>query len=120
MRRCAAAVLALSSTRSDGILAFASTVEGRARGMTTADTIMLEIDSARALAAQWASNPNRRQRSFWIGLALAAAVHAVAIIGIGSATPRSVGTEDGANNAINVELVDEKSLRDSMSSVTPP
>lgn len=88
--------------------------------MTTADTIMLEIDSARALAAQWASSPNRRQRSFWIGLALAAAVHAVAIIGIGSATPRSVGTEDGANNAINVELVDEKSLRDSMSSVTPP
>ena len=86
----------------------------------TADTIMLEIDSARALAAQWATDPNRRQRSFWIGLSLAAAVHAVAIVGIGSATPRSVGAEDGVKNAINVELVDEKSLRDSMSSVTPP
>ena len=86
----------------------------------TADTIMLEIDSARALAAQWAGDPNRRQRSFWIGLSLAAAVHALAIIGIGSATPRSVGTEDGAKNAINVELVDEKSLRDSMASVTLP
>lgn len=86
----------------------------------TVDTIMLEIDSARALAVQWAADPNRRQRSFWIGLSIAAAVHALAIIGIGSTTPRSVGTEDGAKNAINVELVDEKSLRDSMSSVTPP
>jgi TonB family protein len=85
---------------------------------TAADDFMLEVDRARALAWEWATDP-KQQRSFWVGFGLAALVHVFAIVGIGSAPPRTVGSPDGDKNAISVELVDEATLRDSMAPPTP-
>jgi len=77
----------------------------------SADDIVLIADSVHALARQRARGRDEWPRGFWIGLACAATVHAVLIIGIARNTPRYLGDAGGSPDAINVELVDEADLR---------
>jgi protein TonB len=77
----------------------------------TADDIVLTVDSLNALARQQAKRRDEWSRAFWIGLACAAAVHAVFIIGLVRHAPRYLGDASGSPDAINVELVDEADLK---------
>lgn len=64
-----------------------------------------------------------RQPIFWIALACAALVHASFIIGIAVSHPRHIGSAEGSDQAIDVEIVDAKELSssgDSASSSPPP
>jgi periplasmic protein TonB len=56
----------------------------------------------RAMAAY-----NLHERMFWIGLACAAAIHALLILAAYRAPPRQLGERDGAPDAMNVDLIDE-------------
>jgi len=56
----------------------------------------------RAMAAR-----NPHERIFWIGLACAAAIHALLILGAYREPPRQLGERDGAPDALNVDLIDE-------------
>jgi periplasmic protein TonB len=56
----------------------------------------------RAIAAR-----NPHERIFWIGLACAAAIHALLIVGAYRAPMRQLGERDGAPDALNVDLIDE-------------
>ena len=56
----------------------------------------------RAIAAR-----NPHERIFWIGLACAAAIHALLILGAYRAPMRQLGERDGAPDALNVDLIDE-------------
>lgn len=60
-----------------------------------------------------------RDRSFWVSLSVAAALHALLFIGIGHAVPRMVGDVDGSADGISVSVVTEQDLR-SQSSVAIP
>jgi len=62
----------------------------------------------------------QRDRAFWIGLAAAFLVHIVLVVGISSARQRTVGSPDGAEDAIAVEIVDGATLKDSMAPPAPP
>jgi len=62
----------------------------------------------------------QRDRAFWMGLAAAFLVHVALVVGISSARERTVGTPDGAADAIAVEIVDGATLKDSMAPPTPP
>ena len=61
----------------------------------------------------------QRDRAFWMGLAAAFLVHIALVVGISSARQRTVGTPDGAADAIAVEIVDGATLKDSMAPPTP-
>jgi periplasmic protein TonB len=50
---------------------------------------------------------NPQERIFWIGLACAAVIHALLILGAYRATPRQLGERDGSPDALNVDLIDE-------------
>jgi protein TonB len=58
------------------------------------------------------SNPrmNAQERTFWIGLACAALLHAVLIFGIARSSPRQMGEHDGDPEALSVDIVDAASL----------
>lgn len=77
----------------------------------SADDIVLSANSVDTLARQQAASRDEWPRGFWIGLACAAAVHAVLIVGVARNAPRYLGDAGGAPDAINVELVDEADLR---------
>jgi periplasmic protein TonB len=77
----------------------------------SADDIVLTADSVNAPARLQTGRCDRWSRGFWIGLACAAAVHAVLIIGVARHAPRNLGEAGGAPDAINVELVDEADLK---------
>jgi len=77
----------------------------------SADDIVLTANSVHALARQHAGSRDEWSRGFWIGLACAAAVHAVLIVGLARNAPRYLGDASGSPDAINVELVDEADLR---------
>lgn len=52
--------------------------------------------------------PNKQERTFfWLGLACAAALHAVLIFSVASSLPRRMGEKDGSLDGITVDLVDE-------------
>lgn len=90
---------------------------GQTSGMH-AGGIVLAVDVPAATSEHLASL-RRRDRVFWAGFAGALVVHALLIIGIGSARERTLGTPDGANDAIAVEIVDGATLKDSMEPPTP-
>ncbi|MET0568085.1 MAG: TonB family protein, partial [Hyphomicrobiaceae bacterium] len=57
------------------------------------------------------ASPNKHERTFfWLGLACAAALHAVLIFGIATSMPRRMGEQDGSLDGITVDLVDEASV----------
>lgn len=66
----------------------------------------------RLLAAGRGSLPAQRRygRGFWLGLAAAAVVHVVAIVGVGQSLPRRMGEQEGSPDGISVVLVDEADL----------
>lgn len=84
-----------------------------------ADGTVLASDRASMLDEHLAAWRNKRPRMFWVGLAAAFLVHALFIVGIGSARQRTLGTPDGASDAIAVEIVDGATLKDSMELPTP-
>ncbi len=88
----------------------------------SADDIVLTTDSVHALARQHAGGRDEWPRGFWIGLACAAVVHAVLLVGIARNAPRHLGDAGGSAEAINVELVDEADLKSRESGVaeSPP
>lgn len=90
---------------------------GQTSGMH-AGGIALTVDRPEA-ASERLTNLQRRDRVFWTGFAAALFVHALLIIGIGSARQRNLGAPDGANDAIAVEIVDGATLKDSMEPPTP-
>lgn len=51
-----------------------------------------------------ASSPDDRR--FWYGLALAAALHALLILGAGTSPPRQMGEPEGSLEGVSVELID--------------
>src|SRR5262249_61349974 len=72
----------------------------------------------RALAARRA-----QERRFWIGVACAALVHAVLLIGVmSSSSERRLGEPDASPNGIAVELVDAADLesRSTVAADNPP
>ncbi len=60
-----------------------------------------------------------RDRSFWLGLAAALAVHSLIFIAIADQAPRNVGSPGGNADAINVDLVDDADLLRSIGSSAP-
>lgn len=90
---------------------------GQTSGMH-AGGIVLTVDRPAAMSEHLASL-RRRDRVFWAGFAAALLVHALFIIGLGLARQRNLGTPDGANDAIAVEIVDGATLKDSMEPPTP-
>ena len=88
----------------------------------SADDIVLTADSVNAPARLQTGRRDRWSRGFWIGLACAAAVHAVLIIGVARNAPRYLGEAGGAPDAINVELVDEADFksRETSTMMIPP
>lgn len=80
--------------------------------------IVLTVDGPAATSALPAGL-RRHERTFWSGLAVAVLAHALLIVGIGSARQRNVGSPDGAQDAIAVEIVDGATLKDSMEPPTP-
>ena len=54
-----------------------------------ADEILLAADSASATSEHLAGLRQQRDRVFWFGLAAAVLVHAVAIVGMGTARQRT-------------------------------
>lgn len=52
-----------------------------------------------------------RDRGFWTGLAIATALHAFLLIGIGRAIPRQVGDDLGSTDGIAINVVSEAELR---------
>lgn len=90
---------------------------GQAEGMQAGE-IVLAVDRPAATSEHLASL-RRRDRVFWAGLAAAFIVHLLLIVGIGSARQRTLGTPEGANDAIAVEIVDGATLKDSMEPPTP-
>ena len=86
-----------------------------------ADEIRLAAESgALTLEEHLAALRNERPRVFWLGFTLALLVHALFIIGIGRSSNRTLGKEDGAADAIAVEIVDGATLKDSMAPPAPP
>jgi len=85
-----------------------------------ANAIVLAVDGASTIGDHLAGLRNQRQPVFWLGLMLALLVHAAFIVGIGTAKQRTLGTPDGAADAISVEIVDDATLRDSMAPPAPP
>ena len=85
-----------------------------------ANEMVLAAEGTATLDQHLAVLRNQRPRAFWLGLTLALVVHAGFIVGIGSAKQRTLGTPDGAADAIAVEIVDGATLRDSMAPPTPP
>jgi periplasmic protein TonB len=79
----------------------------------------LAIEGASTIGDHLAGLRQTRPRIFWVGLGLALLVHVLAIVGINIAKPRSVGSPDGAQDAIAVEIVDGATLRDSMERPSP-
>ncbi|MGZ5890961.1 MAG: hypothetical protein ACXWJS_10250, partial [Hyphomicrobium sp.] len=88
----------------------------------SADDIVLTADSVNAPARLQTGRRDRWSRGFCIGLACAAAVHAILIIGVARHAPRYLGVAGGAPDAINVELVDEADLksRETSTGNSPP
>ena len=86
-----------------------------------AEEIRLAAESgAWTLEEHLAALRNERPRVFWLGFTLALLVHALLIIGIGRSSNRTLGKEDGASDAIAVEIVDGATLKDSMAPPAPP
>jgi len=85
-----------------------------------ANEIVLAAEGTSTLEQHLAVLRNKRPRAFWLGLTLALIAHAALIVGIGSAQQRTLGTPDGAADAIAVEIVDGATLRDSMAPPIPP
>jgi periplasmic protein TonB len=91
------------------------------QGEMHADEIRLAAESgAWTLEEHLAALRNERPRVFWLGFTLALMVHALLIIGIGRSSNRTLGKEDGAADAIAVEIVDAATLKDSMAPPAPP
>jgi len=92
------------------------TERGSQIGMDAGETV-LTVD---ALSSEHrASLRQQRDRVFWAGLCAAFLAHMLLIVGITSARTRSVGTPEGANDAIAVEIVDGATLKDSMEPPMP-
>jgi TonB family protein len=83
-----------------------------------AGEIVLTVDNPAATSERLA-RLQQRDRVFWAGLAAAFLAHVLLIVGIGSAREHTLGTPDGANDAIAVEIVDGATLKDSMEPPTP-
>jgi TonB family protein len=91
------------------------------QGKMHAEEIVLAAEgSALTLEEHLAALRAERPRVFWLGLTFALLVHALFIIGIGRSTNRTLGKEDGAADAIAVEIVDGATLKDSMAPPAPP
>ena len=91
------------------------------QGEMHAEEIVLAVEgSALTLEEHLAALRAERPRVFWVGLTLALLAHALLIIGIGRSSNRTLGKEDGASDAIAVEIVDGATLKDSMAPPAPP
>jgi TonB family protein len=84
-----------------------------------ADEMVLGAHAASPATEHLAALRQQRDRMFWLGLAAAFIVHVLFIVGIGSARQRTLGTPDGAADAIAVEIVDGATLKNSMEPPTP-
>lgn len=80
--------------------------------------IVLTAERPEAMSEHLASL-RRRDRVFWAGFTGALLIHVLIIVGIGSARQRTLGTPEGATDAIAVEIVDGATLKDSMEPPTP-
>jgi protein TonB len=91
------------------------------QGEMHAEEIRLAAEGgALTLEEHLAALRNERPRVFWLGFTFALLVHALFIIGIGRSSSRTLGKEDGASDAIAVEIVDGATLKDSMAPPAPP
>lgn len=69
----------------------------------------LQLSKGDAGPMVFATGP--RDRSFWLGLAGALAVHGLVFIGIAAQAPRTIGSPGGSADAINIDLVDDAELQ---------
>ncbi len=92
---------------------------GQTSGMH-AGTIVLTVDRP-AATSDYVASLRRRDRAFWIALGGALFLHLLIIIAliVDRGSNRTLGTQDGANDAIAVEIVDGATLKDSMEPPTP-
>ena len=76
-----------------------------------ADQIARKPDRPRAVARRGLQARRAQERRFWIGVGLAAVVHAALLVGAGrSAMHRQLGEPDQSPDGISVELVDAADL----------
>jgi protein TonB len=94
--------------------------QGEQRDMHADEIVLAAEGGALTLEAHLAALRNDRPRVFWLGLTLALIGHALLIIGVGRSANRTLGKEDGASDAIAVEIVDGATLKDSMAPPAPP
>lgn len=80
----------------------------------SAEDYALTTAGTRSLAEHLLAVSERRQPVFWIALAVAAMVHAAALVGIMRSAPHRVGDPNGAADAIDVEIIDEAALHKKM------
>jgi periplasmic protein TonB len=76
-----------------------------------ADTSAQPAGSANAVRTRAVAVIDTRDRRFFVGLALAALVHALALVGFLRAPPRQMGETSGQANGISVELVEAADLK---------
>ncbi|WP_300537024.1 energy transducer TonB [Sphingosinicella sp.] len=83
--------------------------------------ILLTVDRP-AAPSDYVASLRRRDRTFWIAFACAMCAHALIILGmlLNNSNHRTVGSPEGANDAIAVEIVDGATLKDSMEPPAPP
>jgi TonB family protein len=94
--------------------------QGEQGDMHAEEIVLAAEGGALTLEEHLAALRAERPRVFWLGLTLALLAHALLIIGIGRSSNRTLGKEDGASDAIAVEIVDAATLKDSMAPPAPP
>jgi periplasmic protein TonB len=77
----------------------------------SAETSAQPASDARTVRTRLVALRDTRERSFWIGLACAAIVHAAVIVGAVRSLPRQMGEASGRPDGISVELVDAADLQ---------
>jgi protein TonB len=92
---------------------------GQTSGMH-AGAIVLTVDRP-AATSDYVAGQLRRDRAFWAAFACALGAHALIILAmlLSNSAARTLGTSDGASDAIAVEIVDGATLKDSMAPPTP-
>lgn len=85
-----------------------------------AGAIVLTVDRP-AATSDYVASLRRRDRAFWAAFACALSAHALIILAmlLSNSSARTLGTTDGASDAIAVEIVDAATLKDSMAPPTP-
>jgi TonB family protein len=72
---------------------------------------LLAADDTFALSNRLAQPMDRQQRGFWIALGCALVLHSALLVEANRSAPRRVGSAEGSNDAIAVEIVTEADLK---------